>query len=65
MAAQNAKGRAWAIFKAVRPFLVILLVLIFVYFLWRYYQPNRKMDFHQTHVSRLHYGAQTSPLRSA
>lgn len=61
MAAQKAKGRAWAIFKAVLPFLVILLVLIFVYFLWRYYQPNRKMNFHQTHVSRLHHDSQAIP----
>ncbi len=53
MAAKNAKQRIMAIFKALLPFLVIFLVLLFVYFLWRHYQPHHKMNFHQTKVSQL------------
>lgn len=51
MAATNEKGKG--VLKAILPFLVILLVLLFVFFLWRYYHPHRSMDFHQTKVSQL------------
>lgn len=53
MAGKNDTGKAKAIFKALIPFLALLLVLVFVYFLWRYYHPHGRMDFHQTRVSRL------------
>lgn len=60
MTAKNDKGKGMAILKAILPFLVILLILIFVFFLWRYYHPNRSIDLHQTHVSLLHHNAAPS-----
>lgn len=60
MTAMNDKGKG--ILKAILPLLVILLVLIFVYFLWRHYHPNRSVDLHQTHVSLLrHHDAPSLP----
>ncbi len=53
MAGKNDTGKAKAIFKALIPFLALLIVLVFVYFLWRFYHPNGTVDFHQTHVSLL------------
>ncbi len=53
MAATNNKGNGKAIFKAILPFLALLIVLVFVFFLWHYYHPNRKINLHQTHVSQL------------
>lgn len=50
----NDNGKGKGVLRAILPLLVILLVLIFVYFLWRYYHPNRPIDLHQTHVSQLH-----------
>lgn len=53
MAATNDKGKGKSILKAILPFLALLIALIFVFFLWRYYHPNRTIDLHQTHVSWL------------
>lgn len=61
----NDKGKGKAILKAILPFLVILLILIFVYFLWRYYHPNRSIDLHQTHVSLLHHPIASSQFLPA
>jgi hypothetical protein len=62
MAATNEKGKAKSIFKALLPFLALLVALIFVYFLWRYYQPHHKINLHQGHVSQLHYDGTRSRL---
>ncbi|MGC8548786.1 MAG: hypothetical protein ACP5M4_03705 [Acidobacteriaceae bacterium] len=53
MAATNYKGKGRAILKVILSFLPLLLALVFVYFLWRYYHPTRSIDIHQTHVSQL------------
>jgi hypothetical protein len=55
MAAKNAKGKVKTILKAALPFLALLIALIFVYFLWRFYQPRRTMNFHHGNVSQLRH----------
>jgi hypothetical protein len=53
MVAKNENGKGKSILKAILPFLALLIALIFVFFLWRYYHPNRTINLHQTHVSQV------------
>jgi hypothetical protein len=53
MAATNDKGKGKAFFKAILPLLALLIALVYVFFLWHYYHPNRTINFHQTRVSQL------------
>lgn len=48
----DEKGKGKAILKALLPFLALLLAIVFVFFLWRYYHPNRTINVHQTRVSQ-------------
>lgn len=65
MAATNEKGKGKAIFIAILPFLALLIVMIFVIYLWRFYHPNGTIDLHQNHSMLLlhHITSRLMPAR--
>jgi hypothetical protein len=65
MVAMDEKGKGKAILKALIPFLALLLAIIFVFFLWHYYHPNRTINLHQTRVSQWFHGRNQAPPHSA
>lgn len=62
MAATNDKGNGKGILRILLPLLALLIALLFVFILWHYYHPNRPIDVHQTHVSRLRHLSAPSRL---